>query len=61
MSLMSNTSSLEALLEKANNLQDKESGDSGSGSINTNIVYIGTTQPTPDIGNNGDIYIMRGE
>ena len=33
----------------------------GSGGGGANVVYISTTQPTSDIGNDGDIYIVRGE
>lgn len=31
----------------------------GGGESVTNTVYVGTAEPTADIGNDGDIYIVR--
>lgn len=50
--LQTNNSKLSALISE---LQGKATGDS------TYTVYIGTTEPTSDIGVDGDIYIVRSD
>ena len=50
--LTTNTTDLQAILDKVNALPD-------AGSNTAYTVYIGTTEPTTDIGNDGDIYIVR--
>lgn len=50
--LTNNTASLQAILDKINALPN-------AGSSTAYTVYIGTAEPTADIGNDGDIYIVR--
>jgi len=50
--LQTNNTNLQALIDKANNLPDADT------SIYSTI-YVGTSEPTSDIGVDGDIYIVR--
>lgn len=51
--LTNNTTNLQAILDTVNALP--EAGTS----VESYTVYIGTAEPTADIGNDGDIYIVR--
>lgn len=76
MSIKINTSSLQDLLERANALPEAVNIDSElntqdiliaqiisqlENKASYNTIYISSSEPTDDVGVNGDIYIVRSE
>lgn len=57
--LQTNNTALDALITRVNAAKDTAASLPDAGSANTNVIYIGSSEPSSDLGSNGDIYIVR--